>query len=179
VALFYVGYWLHTRSEVKRWHEFIQQKLQSGVSTRRILGLTGISFFAVFREAFEVVLFYQALWMQNEGQYGPILWGLAFGLGMLAIATFAILKLGLKLPLKYFLGATGTLLYVVAFIFAGNGVKELQAAQWLPTTPLTIPVTIPMLGIYPTVETLAAQGLMLGAFVGTSFWLAKKRRKAA
>jgi high-affinity iron transporter len=179
VALFYVGYWLHTRSEVKRWHEFIQQKLQSGVSTRRILGLTGISFFAVFREAFEVVLFYQALWMQNEGQYGPILWGLAFGLGMLAIATFAILKLGLKLPLKYFLGATGTLLYVVAFIFAGNGVKELQAAQWLPTTPLSIPVTIPMLGIYPTVETLAAQGLMLGAFVGTSFWLAKKRRKTA
>jgi high-affinity iron transporter len=179
VALFYVGYWLHTRSEVKRWHEFIHQKLQSGVSTRRILGLTGISFFAVFREAFEVVLFYQALWMQNEGQYGPILWGLAFGLGMLAIATFAILKLGLKLPLKYFLGATGTLLYVVAFIFAGNGVKELQAAQWLPTTPLSIPVTIPLLGIYPTVETLAAQGLMLGAFVGTSFWLAKKRRKAA
>ena len=102
MALFYVGYWLHTRSEVKRWHEFIQQKLQSGVSTRRIFGLTGISFFAVFREAFEVVLFYQALWMQNEGQYGPILWGLAFGLGMLAIATFAILKLGLKLPIKYF-----------------------------------------------------------------------------
>jgi high-affinity iron transporter len=179
VALFYVGYWLHTRSEVKRWHEFIQQKLQAGVSTRRILGLTGISFFAVYREAFEVVLFYQALWMQNEGQYGPILWGLALGLGLLAIATFAILKLGLKLPLKYFLGATGTLLYVVAFIFAGNGVRELQAAQWLPTTPLSIPVAIPMLGIYPTAETLAAQGLMLAAFVATSFWLARQRRKTA
>ena len=66
----------------------------------------------------------------------------------------------------------------MAFIFAGNGVKELQAAQWLPTTPLSIPATIPMLGIYPTVETLAAQGLMLRAFVATSFWLAKKRRKA-
>lgn len=178
VALFYVGYWLHTRSEVKRWHEFIQQKLQSGVSTRRILGLTGISFFAVYREAFEVVLFYQALWMQNEGQYGPILWGLAFGLGSLAIATFTILKLGLKLPLKYFLGATGTLLYVVAFIFAGNGIKELQAAQWLPATPLRIPVAIPLLGIYPTAETLAAQAVMLSAFVATSFWLARQRKRS-
>ena len=179
VTLFYVGYWLHTRSEVKRWHEFIQQKVQSGLSTRRVLGLTGISFFAVYREAFEVVLFYQALWMQNEANRGSILWGLAVGLGLLGAATFAILKLGLKLPLKYFLSATGTLLYVVAFIFAGNGIKELQAAQWVSTTPVNVPVAIPTLGIYPTVETLAAQGLMLCAFVATSFWLARQRRKSS
>lgn len=179
VSLFYVGYWLHTRSEVKRWHEFIHQKVQSGISTRRIFGLTGISFFAVYREAFEVVLFYQALWMQNEGARGSILWGLVVGLGMLAAATFAILKLGLKLPLKYFLSATGTLLYIVAFIFAGNGVKELQAAQWISTTALAGPTAIPFLGIYPTVETLAAQGLMLCAFVATSFWLATQRKKPA
>jgi len=75
VALFYVGYWLHTRSEVKRWHEFIEQKIKSGISTRRIFGLTGISFFAVYREAFELVLFYQALWMQNDDNHGSILWG--------------------------------------------------------------------------------------------------------
>ena len=159
VALFYVGYWLHTRSEVKRWHEFIEQKVKSGISTQRIFGLTGISFFAVYREAFELVLFYQALWMQNENNHGSILWGLALGLGLLGVATFAILKLGLKLPLKYFLSATGTLLYVMAFIFAGNGVKELQAAQWMSTTPTSVPHAIPMLGIYPTVETLAAQGI--------------------
>lgn len=178
-ALFYVGYWLHTRSEVKRWHQFIQQKVQSGISTRRIFGLTGISFFAVYREAFELVLFYQALWMQNENNHGSILWGLALGLGLLAVATFAILRLGLKLPLKYFLNATGTLLYIMAFIFAGNGVKELQAAQWVSTTPTNVPQAIPMLGIYPTVETLAAQGLMLCAFVATSFWLARQRKKTA
>jgi len=178
VALFYVGYWLHTRSEVKRWHEFIEQKVKSGISTRRIFGLTGISFFAVYREAFELVLFYQALWMQNESDHGSILWGLALGLGLLGVATFAILKLGLKLPIKYFLSATGTLLYVMAFIFAGNGVKELQAAQWMSTTPTSLPHAIPMLGIYPTVETLAAQGLMLSAFVATSFWLSRQRKKA-
>ena len=178
VALFYVGYWLHTRSEVKRWHEFIEQKVKSGISTRRIFGLTGISFFAVYREAFELVLFYQALWMQNEDNHGSILWGLALGLGLLAVATFAILKLGLKLPLKYFLSATGTLLYIMAFIFAGNGVKELQAAQWISTTPTSVPHAIPLLGIHPTVETLAAQGLMLFAFVATSFWLARQRKKA-
>jgi len=179
VALFYVGYWLHTRSEVKRWHEFIEQRVRSGISTRRIFGLTGISFFAVYREAFELVLFYQALWMQNGNNHGAILWGLGLGLGLLGGATFAILKLGLKLPLKYFLSATGTLLYVMAFIFAGNGVKELQAAQWMSTTPTSVPQAIPLLGVYPTVETLAAQGLMLCAFVATSYWLARQRKKAA
>jgi len=177
IALFYVGYWLHTRSEARKWREFIEDKVRAGISTRRIFGLTGISFFAVYREAFEVVLFYQALWMQNENNHGPVLWGLAAGLILLMLATFAILKLGLKLPLKYFFGATGTLLYIVAFIFAGNGIKELQASQWLPTTPLRAPEAIPLLGVYPTVETLAAQGLMLCAFVASSFWLATQRKK--
>ena len=53
--------------------------------------------------------------------------------------TFAILKLGLKVPLKYFFGVTGTFLYIIAFIFAGNGIKELQAAGWVSTTPLRFP----------------------------------------
>ena len=179
LALFYVGYWLHTRSEARRWQQFIHEKVKAEISTRRVFGLTGISFFAVYREAFEVVLFYQALWMQNEGNHASIIWGLAAGLAALMLATLAILKLGLKLPLKYFFGATGTLLYIMAFIFAGNGIKELQAAQWLPTTPLSAPAPIPMLGIYPTVETLAAQGLMLFAFLATSFWMAQERKRTA
>jgi high-affinity iron transporter len=178
VALFYVGYWLHTRSEAKRWQAFIHDKVQDAVSAKRIFGLMGISFFAVYREAFEVVLFYQALWLQNDTNHGPVVWGFVAGLGALVLATFAILKLGLKIPLKYFFGATGTLLYIVAFIFAGNGIKELQAALWVPTTPLKLPKSIPLLGIYPTVETLAAQGLMLCAFVATTFWLARERKRA-
>jgi high-affinity iron transporter len=178
IALFYVGYWLHRRSEVRKWRDFIEQKVRAGISTRRILGLTGISFFAVYREAFEVVLFYQALWLQNENNHGPVLWGIAGGFAALILAAFAILKLGLKMPLKYFFGATGTLLYIMAFIFAGNGIKELQAALWVPATPLSIPEAIPVLGIYPTVETLTAQGLMLCAFLAATFWMARERKTA-
>jgi high-affinity iron transporter len=178
IALFYVGYWLHTRSEARKWQAFIHDKVQDLLSTKRIFGLIGISFFAVYREAFEVVLFYQALWLQNEGNHGSILWGLAAGLAALILTTLAILKIGLRIPLKYFFGVTGTLLYIMAFIFAGNGIKELQAALWLPTTPLNAPKAIPLFGIYPTVETLAAQGFMLITFVMTSLWLVRERRKA-
>ena len=178
VALFYVGYWLHTRTEAKRWQMFIQDKVKSVISSKKILGLVGISFFAVYREAFEVVLFYEALWLQNENSRGAVIWGFAAGLAALLVVTFAILKLGLRIPLKYFFGVTGTLLYIMAFIFAGNGIKELQAAGWIPTTPVSFPLQLPLLGIYPTVETLAAQALMLLAFVATSVWMGRENHKA-
>jgi high-affinity iron transporter len=177
-ALFYVGYWLHTRTEARRWQTFIQDKVQTVLSSKSLLGLVGISFFAVYREAFEVVLFYQALWLQNESSHGAILGG--FGAGVIALlgATFAIFKLGLRIPLKYFFGVTGTLLYIMAFIFAGTGINQLQAAGWVPATPLNFPPAVPLLGIYPTMETLAVQGLLLCMFVATSIWLARERTKA-
>jgi high-affinity iron transporter len=179
VVLFYVGYWLHTRTEARRWQAFIQDKVQNVLSSRKILALVGISFFAVYREAFEVVLFYQALWLQNESGHQAIVGGFTAGIVALFAATFAIFKLGLRLPLKYFFSVTGTLLYIMAFIFAGTGIKELQAAGWVPSTPLNFPPQVPLVGIYPTVETLAAQGLMLFAFIATSVWIAHERKKAA
>jgi high-affinity iron transporter len=178
VALFYVGYWLHTKSEAKRWQAFIRGKVENVLSGKKLLGLIGISFFAVYREAFEVVLFYQALWLQNENGHHLILSGFIAGLALLVVLTFGILKLGLNVPLKYFFGATGTLLYIVAFIFAGNGIKELQAAGWVSTTPLKFPPQAPLLGIYPTLETVAAQTLMLCAFIATSILMAQERKRA-
>jgi len=178
VALFYVGYWLHTRTEAKRWQAFIQDKVQSVLSSRSIFGLVGISFFAVYREAFEVVLFYQALWLQNENSHNAILGGFGAGVVALLAATFAIFKLGLRMPLKYFFGATGTLLYIMAFIFAGTGVNQLQAAGWIPATPLNFPPAVPLLGIYPTMETLAAQGVLLCIFIATSLWMSLERKRA-
>ena len=179
VALFYVGYWLHTRTEAKRWQAFIQNKVKDVLSGKKVLGLVGISFFAVYREALEVVLFYQALWLQNEAAHGAVIWGFVAGLTALVVVTLAILKIGLQIPLKYFFGATGALLYIMAFIFAGNGIKILQVAGWVPTTPIGFPPQVPFLGIYPTLETLAAQGLMLLAFVTTSVWMARENQKAA
>jgi high-affinity iron transporter len=177
VALFYVGYWLHTRTEAKRWQAFIQDKVKNVLSGKKIFGLVSISFLAVYREAFEVVLFYQALWLQSESNRGAVICGFLAGLAALLAVILAILKLGLRIPLKYFFGATGTLLYIMAFIFAGNGIKELQTAGWVSSTPVSFPLQVPVLGIYPTVETLAAQGLMLLAFVTTSISMARENHK--
>jgi high-affinity iron transporter len=178
VALFYVGYWLHTRSEAKRWQAFIRDRVQNVLSSKRILGLVGISFFVVYREAFEVVLFYQALWLQNTESHQAIIGGFVAGVVALLAATLAIFKLGLHIPLKYFFGITGTLLYIMAFIFAGTGINQLQAAGWVPATPVEFPPAVPLLGIYPTMETLVVQGVLLCAFIATSLWMGHDRKKA-
>jgi len=175
IALFYVGYWLHTRTEAKRWQTFIQDRVKNVLSGKKLLGLVGISFFAVYRETFEVVLFYEALWLQDQGNHGAVIWGFVTGLVALILVTFAIIKLGLRIPLKYFFLAAGTLLYIMAFIFAGNGVKTLQVAGWLPATPLSFPPQVPFLGIYPTLETLSAQVALLIAFIITTLSLSRER----
>lgn len=177
IVLFYVGYWLHTKAEARKWQRFIHDKVQGALSSRRILALIVVSFFAVYREAFEVVLFYQALWLQSPSTHTPVIWGFLAGVAVLSFMVFALLRLGLKIPVKYFFGATGALLYLLAFVFMGQGVKELQTAGWFSVTPLRFPPPVGPLGVYPTVETLTAQGLMLLALLATLAWMSRQRQK--
>ncbi len=177
IVLFYVGYWLHTKAEARKWQKFIHDKVHGALSSRRILALIGVSFFAVYREAFEVVLFYQVLWLQSPDSRQSVIWGFLAGAAVLGLMVFALLRLGLKIPLKYFFGATGALLYLLAFVFIGQGVKELQTAGWFGVTPLRFPPPVGPLGIYPTLETLAAQGLMLLALLAALAWMARQRQK--
>ena len=171
LVLFYVGYWLHTKAEAVKWQQFIHDTVHRALSGKRILALVGVSFFTVYREAFEVVLFYQALWLQNPGAPQPVVWGFFAGIGVLGSAIVALLRLGLKIPLKYFFGLTGGLLFLLAVVFAGQGVRALQTAGWFSVTPLRFPPPVSLLGLYPTVETLAAQLCVL--ILAGILWIAQ------
>ena len=178
VALFYVGYWLHTKSEAKKWQSFIHDKVQNVVDGKKILGLVGISFFAVYREAFEVVLVLPSAMASERKRPSSDSLGIHRRTGGLVVLTFAILKLGLKVPLKYFFGVTGTFLYIIAFIFAGNGIKELQAAGWVSTTPIGFPPQTPLLGIYPTWKLWRLKRLCSVRFLRLSFGSAGKKESS-
>ncbi len=177
-VLFYVGYWLHTKSEAQKWHQFIRGKIEGALSKKRLLALAGVSFFAAYREAFEVVLFYQALWLQSAANPRPVLTGFLAGVAALSVLVFVLFKLGLKVPIKYFFGGAGLLLYLLALVFAGQGVRTLQATGWFSVTPLRFPPQVSALGIYPTVETLLAQGLVLFALAATTLWPGRPRWSA-
>ncbi|GJL81652.1 MAG: hypothetical protein DHS20C01_12860 [marine bacterium B5-7] len=175
-VLFYVGFWLHNKSSVAQWKQFIETNVKQALSTGTIWGIAGLSFIAVYREVFETILFYQTLWVQVDqvGKYMALA-GLGAGAVALAVLALLVIRYSARLPLRQFFSVTGLLMFVLALIFAGKGVAALQEAGYIPVIPLSIP-RVELLGIYPNLPGLLLQlGLLLLALY-LWFWLPGKRR---
>ena len=172
--LLYVGFWMHRHSPAARWKTFLEGRVQAALSGRTLWTLASISFLAVYREAFETVLFYQALWVE-AGPAGHLAVGagcLAGFVGLVVIA-WLILKLGLRLPLGWFFGVGSALMALLAVVLAGKGIAALQHAGKLPVGSLDLP-TIPSLGVYPTWQGLVTQLVLVVVILG-AFTFSRRR----
>jgi len=176
--LLYVGYWLHSKSYAQAWNAFIRAKVNTALGKGTLWAMAGVAFLAVYRELFEIVLFYQTLWVQvgSEGQHYVIAGMLAAAL-LLALVAWAILKYSVRLPIGPFFTATSALLALLAVVFAGNGVAALQEAGVVNADVVRF-VSIPLLGIHPTLQGLLAQGLALLLTAG-GVWMARRQAMAA
>lgn len=155
-VLFYVGFWMHSKLNARRWQHFIHKGLQRALDHRGLWALAGLAFIAAYREVFETVLFYQALLAQAPAAGPAILGGAALGAAAVVGIVWAVFYFGVHLPLRQFFGATAAVMIALAVIFAGKGVAALQEAGKLPLDPIEFP-RIELLGIYPTLQTLGAQ----------------------
>ena len=161
-VLFYVSYWLLSKMEVVKWNKFVKSKVQDALDSGSALALASAAFLAVYREGFETVLFYKALFVAGAaGGTMPIVGGILAGSVVLVGVYIAINRFGVRLPLKPFFAVTSAFLYYMAFVFAGKGIAELQEGGLVGTTVLSWAPRAPALGIYPTAESLGAQGLLL------------------
>jgi high-affinity iron transporter len=161
VVLFSVSYWLLSKVEAARWQRFLREKVDTAVSSGSAYALVLVAFLAVFREGAETALFYQALLARGPQALTPTLTGLAAGLVMLLVIWTAFYRFGLQLPLRAFFATTSGLLYYLAFVFMGKGLRELQEGNLLSITPLEHGPFVGALGIFPSVETLVGQGLLV------------------
>jgi high-affinity iron transporter len=163
--LLYVGYWLHNKSNTKAWQRFIREKVDAALGRRTLWTLAGISFLAVYRELFEIILFYETLLSQAgpTGQHA-VLGGIGAALVLLALIGGAILRFSVRLPIGPFFAVTAGLLALMAVVFAGNGVAALQEAGVLRATMVHF-ISVPLLGIHPTVQSLIAQSIALALVV--------------
>jgi high-affinity iron transporter len=169
-VLFYVSYWLFAKRETTRWLNFLRQQ----ITTRRAAySLFGISFLAVYREAFETVLFYQALLADPASNTAAAALGVLVGVALLVLLVVVYGRAGKFAPPKAFFSFSSILLYALSFVFCGQGIAALQNADKLPLHPASLP-QVPALGLYPTVETYAVQGtLLVAAFA--SFVVLRRR----
>lgn len=184
VVLFWVSYWLVSKIELKKWQAFVAARMGKALSSRRALALAAVAFLAVYREGFETVLFYAALFASAGGAPGAsagIASGIVLGFAGLGVVYYLMQRYGTRLPLKPFFAVTSGLLYLMAFSFAGQGIAELQAAGYVSATPIGWIPTVPVLGIFPTLQSFLLQALLAAALAAALvwvFWLEPRGRRA-
>ncbi len=165
VILLSVGIWMHGKSQAAEWQRYIRQKMQGALSRGSAWFLFGLAFIVVYREVFETILFYAALWTPDNGT--TVLAGALSGTVLLAAIAWAMLRYSRVLPIGQFFRYSAMLIAILTVVLAGKGVGALQEAGILPVTPLPGVPRITMLGLFPTLESVAAQLLMVaGLTVG-------------
>jgi high-affinity iron transporter len=178
-VLFYVSYWLLSKIEAAKWTAFVRGKMQSALSSGSGLALSAVAFLAVYREGFETILFYKALFTSAGSSSVSVVGGIAAGAVGLVAIYLLVNQLGLRVAMKPFFAVTGVMLYYMAFIFAGKGIAELQGAQFIPLTVIEGAPRIPVLGIYPTLESILVQGLLLALALVAAVWALRPKPKAS
>jgi high-affinity iron transporter len=140
-------------------------------------GLILLGFTSLYREGFEVVLFLQSYNLRLGG--AVVLKGALVGLllsGIVALLTFVLQQ---RLPYRKMLITTGILLGVVLLVMVGEQAQEMQLAHWISRTEIpwlasALPAWLGMwFAVFPTYETLIAQGLAAVLVVG-SYYAARR-----
>lgn len=174
VVLLSVGIWMHGKAQADQWQRYIQEKMTRALSGQSAWFLFGLAFVVVYREVFETILFYAALWTQGNG--GALLAGAGSAVLLLAAIAWAMLRYSRRLPIATFFTYSAWLMAVLTVVLAGKGVAALQEAGIIDIAPLAAAPRVSMLGIFPTWQSIMSQVLMAAAIV-VGFSL--NRRKVA
>lgn len=178
--LFSMSYWLLSKVEAQNWKRYLEGKLSTALTAGSLFGLWVTSFLAIYREGAETVLFYYALIgdAKSAVSLAYLLAGFVSGAILLAICYFIMRYSVVKLPLKPFFMLTGSFMYVMAFVFAGKSVLELiEGKLFEPTLVAGVP-EISWLGVYPYVETLVPQAILILAAIFAFFVMKYQSKKA-
>jgi high-affinity iron transporter len=184
-VLFWVSFWVLNRIETKKWIEFVKAKVWKATTTGGVTVFIMLSFFTVYREGFETVLFYQAMLSFAKYMEWYVIAGMILGLTIIVGIVFLIRKLGRKLPLRVLFGLTMGVGAYMSIAFMGNAIREFQEVGYISTTHMfgTIPRLdinlATMTGIHPTLETIIAQFILLSIYIVGSLYvlIIQPRRK--
>lgn len=161
VVLFSVSYWLISKVEAAKWQKFIRERVSSALEHGGGKALALVAFLAVYREGAETALFYQALFNEGPNVGLELVLGMIVGFAVLAVIFTLFYRYGVRIPMRPFFTVTSVLLYFMAFVFMGKGIRELQEGNIMPITVIPGGPHVDAMGIYPSVETLTAQGILI------------------
>lgn len=162
VMVLWLGVWMHDRRHAAAWQDYIKTSLVGGGGR---FGFATLAFFSVYRELFEVILFYETLWLQaGPAGHNAVLAGGATAVVLLVGLAWVILRGSAKLPLALFFSINAGLLCALSVVFAGHGVKALQEAGIFGTRPVPF-FDFEWLGIHADAYSLSAQAVAIISIV--------------
>ncbi len=163
IVLLYVGFWLHSKTEIHKWKEFIDVRVKQALNGGNLFGLAAISFFAVFREAFESVLFLSALTIE-EGTRSKmaIASGALLAIALVLVLAAVLLRYSARLPIRSLFRYSSFVMGILSVILIGKGIHALQETGLLSITQTPFSWRFDLLGFYPTLETVVAQTVIIG-----------------
>ncbi len=175
--LLYVGFWLHSKTEAKEWTRFIRDRIGGLLERDKMFGLAAFAFMVVFREAFEVILFLQAVSLEADASNQS-----AIGLGVLAatvlivLIAVAFLKYSKMIPVRKLFLYSSFVIVLLAIMLMGKGIHALQECGYIAVTSMPSFLRAEWLGIYPTVQTIGAQVALIILIIFIYFFQQRRGR---
>lgn len=163
IMMIVIGIWLHSKSSVKKWNDFMEQQMKTVTATGSFISMFALSFLAVFREGAETVLFYVGILPRIT--LGQFLLGITLAiLVLIAIAVAMTFMTNQFKPYKIFFWLTW-LIYALAFKMLGVSIHALQLTNLLPNHLVKGVPTIDFIGFYPSLETILCQIIFVAIII--------------
>lgn len=150
-----VGIWLHSKSSIKKWNDFMESQMKAVTATGSFISMFALSFLAVFREGTETILFYAGIYPRIDKASFFLGIGLAF-LVLFVLALIMNKASAYFKPHRIFLILTW-LIYALAFKMLGVSIHALQLTNILPSHLMNGFPSIDWAGIYPSLEVVTCQ----------------------
>ncbi|MGN7410300.1 FTR1 family iron permease [Sporosarcina sp. SAFN-010] len=166
-----MGAWLHRKSSVTAWNDYIARQMGTAVSTKSAWAIGLLSFLTVFREGAETVVFYVGI--APNMKLSEFLLGIAVALIILVAVAVVLLKAGSRIPIHRLFAVATVFIYALAFKIIGVSIHTLQLTDVFPTSIVDGLPVVSAIGFYPTWETIAGQ-LVLVVTVVTMFAIKKR-----
>lgn len=172
ILMVIVGIWLHSKSNLDSWQNFINKNMDKAMSTGSIVTFGLVAFLSVFREGAETIIFY--LGIVGKISTWSLILGIIVASVILALIAIFFNQITKWIPIHRLFFIMSLFIFILAFKILGVSIHTLQILNIVPQHTINHLPFIDLIGFYPTYETLIPQ-LALVILVVIYYAMSKKK----
>ncbi|WP_239774848.1 FTR1 family protein [Mammaliicoccus sp. N-M50] len=172
ILMIIVGIWLHSKSSLDSWQNFINKNMDKAMSTGNIVTFGLVAFLSVFREGAETIIFY--LGIVGKISTWSLILGIIVASIILALIAIFFNQITKWIPIHRLFFIMSLFIFILAFKILGVSIHTLQILNIVPQHTINHLPFIDFIGFYPTYETLIPQ-LSLVILVVSYYAMSKKK----